>query len=1456
MFQNEELQKHLEESSTIKTQSAIIAEWNMNIAGNLSVVGNYRYRPLSPTQDYSLLPNTFDINDAGYFYTNATDADTVIDGGVDDDGLPISLIEKQKINKLLFSLEDCFKPFRPRSGINKASYFENRHFHHSNINMSKRPRYYMPDRKDKFKYWSSYRNESLYSYELESGSTFYSAAPSISFDGAPETTGTVFSNTEYGVSKIIGAQNYIYDACPFVVYKEQVPANRVVIKMQTHVGTYNFGTFSNSIESFQDPFYGSSNFQTPAKWKVQKLLNNNWVDIISFTANSTRRDGSRIVKEDGYVELSYGLVVPEDIRDVFIFAEKLSSASLLPATSVHGYSYLVGNDSAGTFYTWLDELNGYYQFTPTYSWQLAEETVDRLTHFVTDFTNPDSYTNQSTGDTTYREFDYISGIRIVVETMQNPNSVFDLIEISPRLTADISSMTKDLKITKMASDLGNAGLPVSQLLASNGTISIFDHDNSFNKNNDSSIISKYLNRHIQFKVYDIIFNLDGYDYYVPIKTMYAEDFPEVDTSNRTANITLKDLYFYFDSIIAPEILMTNVSTSSAVAFLLDSIGFSNYSFKRVDGESEEIIPFFFVAPNKTVAQVLQDIAISTQTAMFFDEYNNFIMMSKQYFMPSQEDREHDVVLYGTTDFEDAGVEKNKNTNPKLANIISINSEDNVIYNDGKINYTPRHIQRSYGSIKQASMIDQDKTWIYKPVLLWEVGGTENVKSVNNEVGNQSDYVLSAIPLNADLGSAVPTVSNNQIVNNVLNLGEAVYWVTRYNGYFYANSEIIKYDAVEFNISGFGDVWINNVQEYQNYFSKLPFNGKIYPTGRLRIYAEPNYEEIDGITRLRNGEVAKHGRGQFGTPIVEHYAGLSPYWSDNANVRGCMMNSDYLFASSNLATPITEPGAAGVRNDLARKTIRTGIIRNFLSSSFPSESTINSILSTQAGTIQSSALVMNGPSFSTTESPLDFISYVTKPLNNLYKHFGTRMRIIGKIENNLNRSQTANGSSIYYTVPGLTPDKSISISGGSGGLAFMLDPSTNNGYYFEIVALGTNDPTTLKNVNNILFYKIQKDSVSDNAIPVKLWESIGKIIVDNGKFTGQYRMVNEENPTVYDLAVEYQDIANIRRFYLYINGKLLTTVDDPNPLPKYFNMAPFVRGSARCMFENLYALTDNYSQNTVSTLDTPVNSIYDNDEIDVTESFKKYAMSGIVQGTYLSGIDPSQPPKYDLYFEEFGTIMREASLFNVRYDKAYPALYAKLSPTFNRIKGYSVSGFRAGSYGAEFLVFNATDTALTLDSASGNYLRIQGITFTQENAVSLSVDDYFNKNSDLSDPQFLGDALIKSPNKIKKDYEDIKFSRLTYGDKAFVLDPVYIQTQDAANSLMSWIVSRVTKTRKSVGMKIFSMPTLQLGDIVKVQYNDKGVDIIGDPEKRYVVYSVDYSKSSAGPDMQIYLSEVS
>ena len=247
MFEEKDLLRHIETSSSIKTQSAIIAEWNMNIYSNILAVGNYRYRPTDPGSVYMTIPSTFLLENKNSqlpFYYGATDADVIVDGGIGENDLPFNLIPKKDKLKLLYSLEDCLKPFRPRSGINKAVFQNGKFLHNPNIDMARKPRYYMADKNDPFKYWTSFRTE---------------------------------NGIEYGVAnKTKNGRHVIEDAAPFVVYKDKVPANRLVIKMQTNIGEIDSGRYTNKSGSFVDPYFGELNQTTPSVWKVQVLKNKRW----------------------------------------------------------------------------------------------------------------------------------------------------------------------------------------------------------------------------------------------------------------------------------------------------------------------------------------------------------------------------------------------------------------------------------------------------------------------------------------------------------------------------------------------------------------------------------------------------------------------------------------------------------------------------------------------------------------------------------------------------------------------------------------------------------------------------------------------------------------------------------------------------------------------------------------------------------------------------------------------------------------------------------------------------------------------------------------------------------------------------------------------------------------------------------------------------------------------------
>jgi len=1090
--------------------------------------------------------------------------------------------------------------------------------------------------------------------------------------------------------------------------------------------------------------------------------------------------------------------------------------------------------------------------------------------------------------------------------MYAPDKPFELIELSPRLKVDMTNYVLNYEISKnlMATDFG---LPVGGLVASTGNISLSNHDGVFTELNifnnitrTGSIIANNLKPQVKFDLYESILDVNGFDKFIPLKTFYSENAAVATSGMQDVSLNLRDAYFILESNKATSMFLENSTLTKAVALLLDNIGFSNYVFKNINTANDPIIPFFFVEPDASVSEVLQRLAQATQTAMFFDEYNNFAVMPKEYLMPDISVRdespaisERTTTLYG------------QKTGGIVPNIESISGFETKILNDGQINYTTRYIQREVSKLEQASLSLSERTYGYKSSILWELGEQQEARTINQPTANVG-YALGAVPLSTSLGSAVPSVVNHQIVDNTIDVGESAFWLPRFQGYLVANGEIIRYDAQEYTVSGVGNVWITNNNEYQKYFAKLPFNGKMILTGLLRIYTEPYYENASGSNfenleenvRYKNGLVKSHGRGQFGTKITSHFAGIDSYWENKNSRRSFRMDSEQIFSTIPIENLPNKPVSSSVSasayplgNDSASQdqSLVTSKIANFMKQSSRTEG-FSSYDQKNVGGIQSSALILNGPypvpslqdpKYNLTQmrstQDRDLVNYVYKDLDTDYRHVGTRMRIIGKRKND--KTQSALNPMDLFTI-----DKSVgnlnltSLSGGAGGIGYMVDTDTNSGYYLEIASMSEDilqyygnsasaaatsvSVSTDTVIENIIFYKVEKTPYSTQevgktniAVPRKLFGSLARILVDEGKFVGSDRLTSQDIP-VYDLSLDAEILRNdsgtIYRinFSIYLNNALIGRVSDTNPLQipsTGLKTCLFTRGSSKCMFENIYALK-NSKQQDVLISEKVKNAIS-------AESLRKYSLPAAIQKTYFSSITTESKPTVDFYFEEFGTIMRECAYFNIKYDQAYPALIAKIVPPFTIEKSYEISGFLPGSYGAEFLIFNTTDKAIDLSENSTNRIMIQGITFTQNISNVLTVDDYFRELSNFSDPVVLSSNLIFSPGRSEKIYDSIKNSRSIYGNKSFSLNSVYIQNEDSAKDIMKWILDKTIRPRKVFEIDTFATAHVQLGDIVKINFDlPEGVKMV-DENKKFVVISAQYGRSSSNVKSQLRVMEV-
>jgi hypothetical protein len=235
---------------------------------------------------------------------------------------------------------------------------------------------------------------------------------------------------------------------------------------------------------------------------------------------------------------------------------------------------------------------------------------------------------------------------------------------------------------------------------------------------------------------------------------------------------------------------------------------------------------------------------------------------------------------------------------------------------------------------------------------------------------------------------------------------------------------------------------------------------------------------------------------------------------------------------------------------------------------------------------------------------------------------------------------------------------------------------------------------------------------------------------------------------------------------------------------------------------------------------------------------------------LSKISPSKIPETQIEYEEFGTIMRECSYFNIKFDKVYPAITSTISPISQSVSGYFVAGYTATPYRAEFLVFNTTDFSLDIGAGKevSPSLSITGVGFSQDNAVDLTVDDFYGNKSNFGTNQ-------DYTKNYKDKYTDIKNNRLAYGSKAFVINSPYIQNEDTARELMDYTIKKISKPRKAVGVEVFGMPIIQLGDLVNFSYDTQQIIPNSITGNNFVVYAIEHQTGQQGPSSMLYLSEV-
>jgi len=261
-------------------------------------------------------------------------------------------------------------------------------------------------------------------------------------------------------------------------------------------------------------------------------------------------------------------------------------------------------------------------------------------------------------------------------------------------------------------------------------------------------------------------------------------------------------------------------------------------------------------------------------------------------------------------------------------------------------------------------------------------------------------------------------------------------------------------------------------------------------------------------------------------------------------------------------------------------------------------------------------------------------------------------------------------------------------------------------------------------------------------------------------------------TVYKLDVNVSVTGSSNKIEVYINSYKITATDSTSPLSKTSNVAMF-SNSGKVSYDYIYATPLTESQYKEGVLQNVYEGKYGPKTLNFLYGDKVIENKNIAAG---------QGP----WMEEFGTTARELKQIKIKYqDRPAEPLFATVG--INRLA--SVLGQRLTSYGAEIFVVN--NSGMMIPLADGNLYSFGVV----GNAIAVTGEHEYTSNT-------LSETTAPEP---------------------VVFESAWIQREDDAKNLATWIKNQWSKQQGVVELEVFSNPLISVGDIITVNYPKNDLD---------------------------------
>lgn len=481
-----------------------------------------------------------------------------------------------------------------------------------------------------------------------------------------------------------------------------------------------------------------------------------------------------------------------------------------------------------------------------------------------------------TQQTDISEYVEISKIRVEFDSLTTPEDRLEIIEIAAMREVDISGRVQRYTIDSSMDEIDYIH-PIGQMNSSDGSILLDNRDLILDMADSEKDFYGLMDGWCEYRTY-VKFNMTKYatsDKLVRTGTMYSNGW--TGSNPYEFEISLFDIVKIIQGIKCPPLLVENKTIARIMSMVLDLVGIDKYEFNFQDFDPTEQIRYFWTDGDETVYQVLSRICESFQCVMFVDEFGKLQLITRNQLVNSVDS--HNFVLSSEPD----GL--------VLPNIISLQKKYDISINDVEIKYKRR----------EANIDATDITG----------------KILTSKVWDTSDpVVVRAAPLMRNLSAtAIPVevVGNDIPADLFIPVDEVATWP--YSSSVNIDGEIFKYEGkgyavINYQTGFWTEHLVLNDEEKRKwdkytYDSYTPLGGP--PGGSSGQPVSSNWAGSDFIIQNRfTGRLRTLERGLEGSKKTLHGKGNKLDWAAyNVWVTDAQ--------NSNHPGKYFEPGKAGLTN---------------------------------------------------------------------------------------------------------------------------------------------------------------------------------------------------------------------------------------------------------------------------------------------------------------------------------------------------------------------------------------------------------------------------------------------------------------------------------------------------------------------------------------------------------------